>query len=77
MVVVGPRLLAADGFVVDRRRSVAALDDASEAVVGVGGANAIDVVERMNKATMHDGTNVMVAPWAFLLRAASDYDIPR
>ena len=58
MVVVGPlpRLLA-NSFVVDHRR-VAALDDVN-VVVGVGGANAVDVVERMKKATMHDGTNVI------------------
>jgi hypothetical protein len=77
MVVVGPRPLAADSFVVDHRR-VAALDDVNEVVVvGAGGANAIDVVERMKKATMHDGTNDVIGllRWAFLLRAVSDYEI--
>lgn len=65
-MVVGPRLLAANSFVVDHRR-VAALDDnnVNEVVVGVGGANAIDVVERMKKATMHDGTSVMAASVGF------------
>ena len=48
-------VVVADSFVVDHR---AALDDVN-VVVGVGGANAVDVVERMKKATMHDGTNVI------------------
>jgi hypothetical protein len=59
MVVVGPRILAADSFVVDHRRVAAFDDNVNEVEVGVGGANAIDVVERMKKATMHDGINVM------------------
>jgi hypothetical protein len=56
MVVVG--LLTANSFVVDH---VAVFDNVSEVVV-LRGANAIDVVNRMKKATMHDGTSfIMVA----------------
>jgi hypothetical protein len=58
MVVVG-LLTAADSFVVDHNR-VAVFDNLSDVVV-LRGANAIDVVDRMKKATMHDGTSFMVA----------------